>query len=192
MKANKKLSEMSSEKLWHLFPIFLSGHNDNWAAQYHREEKRIQSFLLVNGVKISHIGSTSIKAIWAKPIVDILLEIPQSISMEKVRDTLLCNGYLCMGDEKIRKDFNKGYTETGFADKVFHLHLRYWNDNDELYFRDYLNEKPVIAKQYEELKLMLWKRYEYNRDAYTDAKGDFVKEQTQAAKLIYGERYNRL
>ena len=97
-----------------------------------------------------------------------------------------------MGDEKIRKDFNKGYTETGFADEVFHLHLRYWNDNDELYFRDYLNEKPVIAKQYEELKLMLWKRYEYNRDAYTDAKGDFVKEQTQAAKLIYGERYNRL
>ena len=31
---------------------------------------------------------------------------------------------------------DKGYTENGFADKVYHIHLRYAGDNDELYFRD--------------------------------------------------------
>jgi GrpB-like predicted nucleotidyltransferase (UPF0157 family) len=60
-----------------------------------------------------------------------------------------------------------------------------------LYFRDYLKDNPAIAKQYEALKLTLWKQFEYNRDAYTDAKGNFVKQQTQAAKRIYGKRYSR-
>ena len=66
--------------------------------------------------------------------------------------------------------FNKGYTEEGFAEKVFHLHLRYFGDNDELYFRDYLNERPDIAEKYEQLKLSLWKKYEHDRDGYTEAR----------------------
>ena len=41
------------------------------------------------------------------------------------------------------------------------------------HFRDYLNEHPAVAKEYETLKLRLRKQYEHNRDAYTDAKTDF-------------------
>ena len=85
--------------------------------------------------------------------------------------------------------FNKGYTENGFAKRVFHLHLRYAGDNDELYFRDYLNEHPQIAKEYETLKLELWKRYEHDRDAYTDAKTGFIRKWTKEARAIYGKRY---
>jgi GrpB-like predicted nucleotidyltransferase (UPF0157 family) len=85
--------------------------------------------------------------------------------------------------------FNKGYTENGFAERVFHLHLRYAGDNNELYFRDYLIECPEVAKEYEELKLRLWKEYEHNRDAYTNAKTEFVKKYTEKAKSIYGNRY---
>lgn len=76
-----------------------------------------------------------------------------------------------------------------FADKVYHIHLRYTGDNDELFFRDYLNEHPQTAKEYEDLKLGLWKKYEYNRDAYTDAKTDFVRKWTEEARKIYGGRY---
>ena len=47
---------------------------------------------------------------------------------------------------------------------MYHIHLRYAGDNDELYFRDYLNEHPAVAKGYETLKLRLWKQYEHNRD----------------------------
>ena len=39
-----------------------------------------------------------------------------------------------------------------------------------------------IAKAYENLKLKLWKEYEFNRDAYTDAKTSFVKIYTDIAK----------
>ena len=58
--------------------------------------------------------------------------------------------------EEKRISFNSGYTKAGFADKVFHIHLRYIGDNEELYFRDYLREHPQIAKEYETLKLNLF------------------------------------
>jgi len=186
------LEEMSLEELWQLFPIFLREHQDEWKDWYAEERLRLLSFLSANQlVRISHIGSTSVETIWAKPIVDILLEIPKEADMVVMRDLLLQNGYLLMSESQGRMSFNKGYTPSGFAERVFHLHLRYEGDHDELYFRDYLQEHPAVAKDYEKLKLSLWKQYEHNRDAYTEAKTDFIKNYTEEAKKLYGRRYER-
>lgn len=184
------LEEMSLEELWQLFPIFLKEHQAEWKDWYAEERLRLLSFLPANQlVRISHIGSTSIETIWAKPIVDILLEIPKETDMAVTRDLLLQNGYLLMSESQGRMSFNKGYTPSGFAERVFHLHLRYEGDHDELYFRDYLQEHPAVAEDYEKLKLSLWKQYEHNRDAYTEAKTDFIKNYTEEAKKLYGRRY---
>lgn len=56
------------------------------------------------------------------------------------------------------------------------------NDNDEVYFRDYLNKYPEVAKEYERLKISLWKKYEHNRDEYTKGKTKFVDHYTRLAK----------
>ena len=88
------------------------------------------------------------------------------------KDVLLKNNYLCHNEEKGRLDFNKGYTSDGFADKVFHLHLRYIGDNDELYLRDYLNE--------------------HDRDGYTKAKGEFIQKYTILAKKENPHKYANL
>ena len=94
-----------------------------------------------------------------------------------------------MSEDVNRKSFNRGYTNNGFAERVFHLHLRYVGDNDELYFRDYMNEHPEIAKQYENLKLSLWKQYEHDRDGYTAAKTSFIRQYTECARRDYKNRY---
>ena len=186
------LEEMSLEELWQLFPIFLRGHQDEWKDWYEEERLQLLSFLPEHQiVRLSHIGSTSVKTIWAKPIVDILLEIPKETDMTVMKDLLLQNGYLLMSESQGRMSFNKGYTLSGFAERVFHLHLRYEGDHDELYFRDYLQEHPAVAKDYEKLKLSLWEQYEHNRDAYTEAKTDFIKNYTEEAKKLYGGRYER-
>nr|WP_319488993.1 GrpB family protein [uncultured Caproiciproducens sp.] len=184
---SKPLSEMSLEELWHLFPIQLTEHQAYWKNWYQTEKGQLLPILLQT-VKIHHIGSTSINGIWAKPIVDVLIEINSS-DFDAVKSMLLHNGYICMAQTKTRIDFNKGYTPNGFADKVFHLHLRRIGDNDELYFRDYLNEHPEIAKAYEKLKLSLWREFEYNRDGYTESKTAFVREYTQKAIMQYGRLY---
>lgn len=186
---SKKLSEMTLEELWQLFPILLTEHNDKWNAWYDEEYKRLCSILSGMQARISHIGSTAIENIWAKPIIDILVEIPSADAISKAKELIVQNGYICMAENTQSISFNKGYTENGYAEKVFHLHLRYWGNNDELYFRDYMNDNPMIAKDYEKLKLSLWKSYEHDRDGYTNAKYDFISEYTKKAKQIYKDRY---
>ncbi len=186
----KELSEMTLEELWQLFPIFLTQHQDYWEQWYLEEKNRILCFLpIIEDIRINHIGSTSIKSIWAKPIIDILVEIPEEFTMDSIKEGFTVNGYICMSETEKRMDFNRGYTADGFAERVFHLHLRYLGDNDELYFRDFMNANPVIAKQYEDMKLSLWERYEHDRDAYTNAKGQFISECTEKAKKEYPDRY---
>ena len=184
----KKLSEMTLEELWQLFPIYLTEHQSCWKEWYSDEEALLKN-ALSSTERISHIGSTAIPSIWAKPIIDILVEIPEESNLMVYKEFIISNGYICMSQSENRLSFNKGYTENGFAERVFHLHLRYAGDNSELYFRDYLIEHSDVAKKYEELKLGLWKEYEHNRDGYTNAKTEFVQKYTEEAKRIYGKRY---
>ena len=182
----KDLSEMTLEELWELFPIFLVAHDDRWKDSFKEIEETLTRLLSYPPVvRISHIGSTAIQGIWAKNIIDVMIEISQSADMKDIAQILEKNGFIVMSAETNRVSLNKGYTENGFADKVLHVHLRYTGDNDELYFRDYLNEHSDVAKEYEALKLWLWKQYEHNRDAYTDAKTDFISKWTAAARKEY-------
>ena len=182
----KELSDMSLEELWRLFPIYLTEPQKVWHAQFEEEKEIIKSLLPPFSIKIHHVGSTAIKNIWAKPIVDILVEIENKTKMQEIARILEKNEYIVMKESSIpRFSLNKGYTKNGFAEKVFHIHLRLTDDNDEIYFRDYLNEFPTIAKEYETLKLKLWKQYEFDRDGYASAKSAFVRKYTLLAKEYY-------
>ncbi|MDD3243134.1 MAG: GrpB family protein [Eubacteriales bacterium] len=183
----KQLSEMTLEELWQLFPIRLTAHQACWA-QWYEEEAACLGKGLPAGTALHHVGSTAIDGIWAKPIVDILAVTDGD--MQAVRRALEACGYLLMAQTPQRMDFNKGYTPQGFAPRVFHFHLRRPGDTDELFFRDYLNRHPEPAKEYEALKLGLWKAYEHDWDGYSVAKGDFVRRCTRAAKqeqMLRGE-----
>ncbi len=184
----KKLSDMSLEELWQLFPIFLTEHQVCWKKWYADEEVVLKK-LIPKVERINHIGSTAVSSIWAKPIIDILVEVPKECDLLSIKDLLVNSGYICMSQSADRISFNKGYTENGFAERVFHLHLRYVGDNNELYFRDYLMEHPNIANEYERMKLKLWKEYEHDRDGYTNAKSEFIKKYTNEAKTIFGNKY---
>lgn len=72
----KKLTELSLDELWQLFPITLTAHQDYWTDWY-KEEAELLKERLPCIERISHIGSTAIKEIWAKPTIDILVEIPR-------------------------------------------------------------------------------------------------------------------
>lgn len=186
----KPLGEMSLEELWRLFPIRLTAHQPCWTSWYQQEQDRLLAALAWEDIcRISHIGSTAIPGIWAKPIIDILLEAWDSRAMERIGSVLLAAGYLLMSRADSRMSWNRGYTEQGFARQVFHLHLRLEGDHEELYFRDYLTEHPWAARQYEALKLSLWKPFEHDRDGYTRAKEAFVRQWTERAKEAYPGRW---
>lgn len=180
---SKPLSEMTLEELWALFPIILTEPDPRWAAWYQEEKALLLSVLPQEyALYIHHIGSTAIRGIHAKPIVDILVEAAPEADLAKADAALARAGYRCMSRQPDRRSYNKGYTEKGFAEKVFHLHLRRDGQQDEILFRDWLNTHPEDAKAYETLKLSLWKQYEHDRDGYTAAKGDFVQRIVHTAR----------
>jgi len=177
----KKLEEMTLTELWLLFPINLVAHNPQWSCWYAEKKNKLEKLFRANSVdfyRIEHIGSTAVPDIFAKPIIDILIELNSSREMQKAKTVLVSAGYRCMSEKESRISLNDGYTERGFAERVFHLHLRLRGDCDEIAFRDYLISRPDVAAEYERLKRDLAERYKFDRDAYTEAKTPFVRKYT--------------
>lgn len=139
----KKLSEMTLEELWKLFPIFLTAHKAYWEDWYSEEKEALLIFIPYS-VAVHHIGSTAINGIWAKPIIDILIESENTEQLNAITLVLQESGYLLMGKTATQSSLNKGYTENGFAERVFHIHIRLKGGCEELYFRDYLNTHAVV------------------------------------------------
>lgn len=173
-----------------IYPIILSEYNPDWPKWFAEEKANLERLIGAENIaRIDHFGSTSVPGLLAKPTMDILLEIAKIIDIEKLIE-LMPNEYICLqkeGNSLSEHDkvmFLKGYTDTGFADKVFHIHVRYPGNYDELYFRDYLIAHPEAAAEYADLKRNLFKNYEHDRDGYTAAKSEFIRRVTKKARKL--------
>ncbi len=182
----KTLKVITNDERAALFPVILAPHSPKWEGAFEAERAMIQNMSCAKDITgIHHYGSTAIPGIYAKPCVDILLEI-----LEKADLNGLISSFENAGYGYIRYDadlpphimFMKGYTDIGFVGQTFHIHVRYPGEHDELLFRDYLLAHPEKAKEYEALKLRLKKAYEYDRDGYTMAKGEFIRSVTEEAR----------
>ncbi|MDD6209778.1 MAG: GrpB family protein [Bacteroidales bacterium] len=184
---------MTNEELWQLFPIILSKYNPLWPEQFKKEKTAIEKAIgKKNITRINHIGSTAIPGLIAKPTIDILLEIKTGTNLDKLIDSIDKTGYIHTPQPQKPAPhimFMKGYTPQGFKKQVFHLHLRYPGDWDELYFRDYLISHPETAEEYGKLKCKLAPVFRNNRDGYTEAKGKFIKKINKLAKEKFSGKY---
>ncbi len=188
----KQLSEMSIKELWELFPIILREHNPQYKEWYETEKQIILSNINTEYiVRINHIGSSAVAGLIAKPTIDILLEIDGCCNVTKLIKNLSTIGWSLMRQENdpFKLSFNKGYTPDGYAEKVYHLHVGYAGDWNELYFRDYLIAHLDVANEYGELKISLQENYECDRDGYTEAKSDFILKYSSLAKKEFKDRY---
>ena len=188
----KPLSEMTTEELWKLFPVILREHNPCYPEWYEGERENILKTLSENVVRISHIGSSAVARLTSKPTVDILLEMGETSDIAQVTEDLQAGGWTLMSRQErpvMKLALNKGYMPQGFAEKVFHLHVRFFGDWDELYFRDYLIAHPEAAAEYGKLKRRLQRQYPHNRDAYTEGKTEFVLKVSRLAKEAFPGRY---
>jgi len=191
--SSKSLSELSDEELWQLFPIILSIYDPEWIDHYLSEMNSLKEGIGIDTiVRINHYGSTSVPGLTAKPTIDILLEIREGTDTNRIIWVMEKLGYIYSpqpNNPSPHMMFIKGYTPEGFKGQAFHVHVRYPGDWDELYFRDYLCTHPEIARVYGELKQTLQKQFYNNRDAYTEAKTDFIREKTKEARKEFARKY---
>jgi GrpB-like predicted nucleotidyltransferase (UPF0157 family) len=149
-----------------------------WPAAYAAERERLAP-LLPTGVELRHFGSTAVPGLAAKPVIDMIalvddLDAPIAALVES-------------GGYQYPEAFNATLAHRRFlcyptaAYRTHHLHLV--DDPGELErrlrFRDRLRTDPVLASEYVALKRALAERYRDDREAYTEAKGEFVKRHDQ-------------
>jgi len=163
--------------------VYLRPFDEAWAELYRAEIDRIEPILSGNGVRLEfhHTGSTSISAMPAKPIIDILAGLSGAGDRQKAIDALQLAGYVHRGEQGIegRDFFRRG------DPRKYHLHLTdigsaFWNDH--LAFRDFLRADPETAAAYALLKLELAARYPRDRPSYIEGKTSFVESVLERAR----------
>ncbi|MCL2466298.1 MAG: GNAT family N-acetyltransferase [Micrococcales bacterium] len=173
-----ELSRQPLPELWRLFPIELHEANPQYPLWYAQAAGRLGALLGDQIVRTSHIGSTSVPGLVAKPIVDILLEVDPAADPTLLVETLEADGWMLMAQTTtpvMRLDMCMGYTPTGFAKQVFHLHVVHPDDHDELWFADFLRTHRDVQDDYVALKRDLAHQHRHDRDTYTRAKTTFVR-----------------
>lgn len=138
--------------------------------------------------RLEHYGSTSIPGMPAKPILDFLVEVSslQEAIARIVRLTDTKNWeYWWYGDHitLIKRD---EITRV----RTHHIHItscnhKIWNN---IVFRDRLRSDPVLATEYADLKCRLAAEFKEDREAYTRAKGDFVRKVMRIESGVSGHR----
>ena len=78
----------------HDAPITLAEYDPQWPALYDREAARIRAVLGDTAVRVEHVGSTSVPGLAAKPIIDILLAVPDSADEQTYVPALQATGYV--------------------------------------------------------------------------------------------------
>ncbi len=177
---------MSLEEMGRVFPVILSEYDPGWPVLYSTEKDLIEKNLGGQRiVKISHIGSTAVPGMIAKPVIDILLEIRDDVDKEGLIRIFSGMGYLYSPQPRNPAPhlmFIKGYTPEGYSGQAYHVHVRYGGDWDEPYFCKYLIPHPAVAEQYIALKQKLRDSCECNREAYTWGKTEFIASVMEIAR----------
>lgn len=155
-------------------PVEIVDYDPRWPAMFEEEKARILGACGEWLAAVEHIGSTSVPGLPAKPIIDVMP------GLRRLEDGVHCIepmqklGYQYLGEYGIpeRLYFNKGIPRTHHV-HMFEVGHHQWDRH--LLFRDYLRNNPEVLAAYAELKRELAERYRDDRDAYTDAKTEFVR-----------------
>jgi GrpB-like predicted nucleotidyltransferase (UPF0157 family) len=136
---------------------------------------------LVDGVE--HVGSTAVPGLAAKPIIDLMASVrdPDAV-VDEVGEQLWADGWWYVPPEldsggSWRRFFVK--PDQSGQHRYAHLHLiaaghPRWAD--QIAFRDALRRDDELAERYADLKQRLAAEHAQDREAYTEAKGEFVRD----------------
>jgi GrpB-like predicted nucleotidyltransferase (UPF0157 family) len=164
-------------------PVVLAEPDPAWAEAFVAECARLRArFADIPIGRIEHVGSTAVPGLVAKPIVDMLIEVPDLRTVhERMAPALEAAGY-----EYFWRPAGPGEAGVVYAwfirrdasgARTHHLHMLppgspHW---DRVRFRDILRARPDLAAEYAGVKRKAAARHRNDRSAYARAKGRFIR-----------------
>lgn len=157
--------------------IRLDEYDAAWPALYEAERRRLHALMPGTFLDIQHIGSTAVPAMVAKPIIDILAGVGSMDIARSMASALCSHGYTTSAAFNAALSDRQWFMRCSNGRRTHHLHVVVHGSTawvDRLRFRDALRTNPALAAQYTRLKTQLAQAHAHDREAYTDAKSDFV------------------
>jgi len=168
-------------------PIEVVDYDPSWPRRYEEERDRIAAALGDAVVAIEHVGGTAVPGLPAKPVIDIMVGVPDIERAGQAVAGLINLGYQYVPELESqlpeRRYFRRGTPET------HHVHMvtmgsDFWEEH--VLFRDYLRSNPQAAEEYGKLKRGLANRFRFDRDAYRAGKVPFIDTVVDAARRQAG------
>jgi GrpB-like predicted nucleotidyltransferase (UPF0157 family) len=155
-------------------PIHLAEYDPDWPALYERDAARIRSILGDRVRLLEHAGSTSVPGLSAKPIIDMVLAVPDSADESAYVPTMEAAGYVL----RIREP--DWFEHRQFKGPDTNINLHTFSDGCPeiermLAFRDRLRTHDEERIRYENTKRELASRQWTYVQHYADAKGEVVE-----------------
>jgi GrpB-like predicted nucleotidyltransferase (UPF0157 family) len=162
--------------------VLLVDYDESWPQQFEETAQWLRDSLGSDmALRVEHYGSTAIPGMSAKPVIDVLVEVP-SFAKAKRRAIPVFNCPEC--EYWSYSNHMIFIVRDGYMGKrTHHIHMAprghdLWKG---LLFRDYLRTHQEEASRYVALKNKLAERYSTDRERYTDAKTTFVEQVTAKA-----------
>lgn len=164
--------------------VIVEPHKTEWEIAAREIISILKQIMKEDIIDAQHIGSTSIKSICAKPIIDIAMGVSSFDKIMKYTDALNVKGIIYRGEDHPNQHlFVCGDLENDIH--THYIHAVIWGQeswNNYLNMRDYLNLHEDRAKEYSELKERLAKEYPEDRMAYTNGKASFIENILRCAE----------
>lgn len=163
--------------------VAVEPHRREWDVAAEEIIEKLNGILKDDIVDAQHIGSTSIKSICAKPIIDIVVGVTSFDRMMAHNEELMAKGIM------YRREDHPGQLLYVCGDleneiQTHFIHVVIWGEkawNDYINMRDYLKGNEDKAQEYSDLKERLAKKYPEDRQAYTNGKSALIENILQSA-----------
>lgn len=173
--------------------IIVTEYNPLWKEKYEEEALLIRKVLVDNCIAIYHIGSTSVKSLAAKPIIDIMVVVKSLKSVDDLAKNFSKIGYEYLGEFGIE---GRRYLRKGGDERTHQIHIFQAGDWDNigrhLAFRDYMRTHEKERNEYAKIKTELAHRFPYDIDGYCDGKENFMRKIEELALSQFDGTWDKM
>jgi len=157
--------------------VHLAEYDRAWADLFAEQQARAAAILTPwLAAPIEHVGSTSVPGLPAKPVIDMLAPVRSLTSAQDAVAPLTEDGWLFWPDDPCRH-YRLWLLRPRAEARTHHLHLIEHDDPHAralVAFRDALRAEPCLRADYADLKKRIGRQHRQDRNAYTNAKSEFV------------------
>lgn len=153
-------------------------YRPEWRKMFEEEKLLLQAALSEVSAQVEHIGSTAVNGLAAKPIIDIMIGLPDFSAADKFVPEIEALGYEYFKKYEDEMPFRRYFAKNSNEIRTHQIHLveisdEFWERH--IFFRDYLRQNSEAAKKYADLKKQLAEREWEDVNEYADAKTEFIK-----------------